>query len=93
MNSARKKGLQIIHVPENLCFHPPVKTTGEKWDDNVIITKGAIGYAIFKQFNFIFKLYLIIFKYTYYKKEYTIYKFIKLYNKGVKEFKELGDIK
>lgn len=91
LNECLKKGLKIIHVPICLFFHPDEDTTGDLWNDLQIKTKGAISYEIFGSFNFIFKYYMAIFKYKDYKEKYSIYKFIKLFNEGIKEYKNKGN--
>lgn len=86
----KKKGLNIIHVPEIISEHPDEDTTGEKWDSELIKTKGAFSYRILGNFHFIFLIYFLILKYKFYKKEVNIRKFIKVYMKGVKEYKKIN---
>lgn len=88
LKEALNKGLKIYHVNTILCTHPAVKTTGEIWNDEVIIGKGALSYRLFGKCSIFFKLYLLIFKYSQYKKSYSIFKFIKLLKQGEMQYKK-----
>lgn len=86
LSDCLKSGLKIIHVPVILCEHPDELTTGEKWSEKEIITKGALSKRIYK-FDLLYKLYMTLTKHKYYKNDFSMLEFIKLYNKGRKEYK------
>lgn len=90
LNDCLKAGLKIIHVPICIFFHPEEGTTGDIWNELQIKTKGALSYEIFGNLNFLFKYYMAIFKYNDYKNKFSFFKFIKLFNEGIKEYKNRG---
>lgn len=81
-------GLKILHVPIVICTHPDEPTTGEKWTEKEIRTKGAVSKRLYKC-GLLYKWYLVLTKYKNYKKGFTMIKFIKLFNEGKKEYKKL----
>lgn len=89
LSDCLKKGLKIIHVPVIICSHPDEATTGEKWTEKEIKTKGAVSKRIYK-LGVLYKSYMLITKHKYYKKDYSFAKFNKLYKTGKKEYKKLN---
>ena len=89
LKDALNKGLKIIHIPTVINSHPEEDTTGESWNDNVIISKGALMYELYKSLYFIFLLYFVIFKHKNYKKNYSFIKFAKLFINGKKTYKKI----
>lgn len=85
---ALKKNLKIIHIPIIICEHPEEKTTGENWNKDVIISKGAFSYCCYKKIYLLLLLYFTIFKYNFYKNNYSVIEFIKLFNKGKNLYRE-----
>ena len=88
LKDALNKGLKIIHIPIIINSHTDEDTTGESWNDKVIISKGALMYELYKRLYIIFLLYFAIFKHKNYKKNYSFIKFIKLFIKGKKTYKK-----
>lgn len=88
LNDCLKNGLQIIHIPFVVNEHPDVATTGEKWDENLVKAKGAFSYRILKHAHILFLIYFAFFKHKNYKDNLSMIKFIRVYYRGLKEFKE-----
>ena len=84
-----KHKLKIVHVPVCICIHPDEPTTGEKWTEKEIRTKGAVSKRVFK-LGVLYKSYLLVTKHKYYKKDFSYAKFNKLYKTGKKQYKELS---
>lgn len=84
----KKKGLNVIHIPVVINEHPDEATTGEKWDTDLIKTKGAFSYRVLGRLHFLFLIYFSVFKYKFYKKTVSISNFAKIYMTGVKEYKK-----
>lgn len=89
LKNAIDKGLKIIHIPIIINSHPEEETTGENWNDNVIVSKGALMYEMYKSFYFLFLLYFIVFKYKSYKSNYSPFKFARLFIKGKRDYKKM----
>ena len=81
--------LKIINIPIVINSHPEEETTGENWTEAVIKSKGALMYKLRKHKYYIFLMYFAICKHKNYKKNFGFFKFIKLFNKGKKEYKKL----
>ena len=89
LSDCLKKGLKMIHVPITINSHPEEETTGERWDEKNIKSKGALMYRLHKHSYFLFLMYFAITKHKKYKKNYSFFKFIKIFNQGKKEYKKL----
>jgi len=89
LSDALNSGLKIVHEPVILCNHPEIETTGEKWNEDTIKTKGAVSYKLLGKMHNIFKYYLLITKYNLYKEDFNMREFLKLYNLGLKEYKKI----
>ena len=89
LSDCLKHKLKIIHIPIIINSHPEEETTGEIWDEKVIKSKGALMYRLHKYSYFVFLMYFAIMKHKDYKKNYGFFKFIKIFNKGKKEYKKL----
>lgn len=86
LKDALDKNLKILHVPIVINEHPAEETTGERWNEKVIISKGAFSYRSYRKIYIILLLYFSIMKYNKYKNDFSFFKFIKLFNKGKKEY-------
>ena len=89
LSDCLKKGLKIVHIPVIICTHPDEPTTGEKWTEKEIKTKGAVSRRLYK-IGILYKWYMVLTKYNNYKKEFTMPEFIKLFNQGKKEYLEIS---
>ena len=89
LNDCLKHNLKIIHIPIVINNHPEEETTGENWNELVIKSKGALMYRLHKRTYLIFLMYFAILKHKQYKKNYSFFKFIKIFNKGKREYKKL----
>ena len=90
LDECLKNNLKIIHIPLVINNHPEEETTGEIWNDKVIKSKGALMYRLHRKTYIIFLMYFAILKHKQYKKNYSFFKFIKIFNKGKKEYKNLN---
>lgn len=88
LSDCLKKGLKIVHVPIVICSHPDEATTGEKWTEKEIRTKGAVSKRIYKA-GLLYRSYLLVTKHKYYKKDFSYAKFNKLFKSGKKEYKTI----
>lgn len=87
LNTCRKQGLKIVHVPQVICSHPKEETTGERWDKELVKSKGALSYALLGRKHGLFLFYFILFKHSCYKNQLSMLEFYKWYRVGIKEYK------
>lgn len=89
LNDCLKHNLKIIHIPIIINSHPEEDTTGEIWNEKVIKSKGALFYRLHKHTYFFYLMYFAILKHKMYKNNCSFFKFIKTFNEGKKEYKNL----
>ena len=89
LSDAYNKGLKIKHVPIVVNSHPEEETTGEIWNEIGVVSRGALMYRLFPHTYFMYLWYFVITKHKYYKKNFSVRQFIKLFNRGKREYKAL----